>query len=264
MKALLVGLLLAPIVASAADQQRYDQLIQGLSAQQPVGARMVQVGKKLLGSPYQVAPLEQGDEKLQCGLSAFDCVTLVESTLAVSRSLGQGFIGFTQEMERIRYRGGRLMGYASRLHYFTDWIHDNAQKGIVRDLTQSLGGVPDTRRINFMTTHRSSYKALSDQQSFELLQKAEEALNARPRFVLPKEFVAGIESQLQDGDILAFATSIPGLDVSHTGLVIRQQGRAHVLHAPLQGGKVLISQDPLPDYLSRQSKMTGILVARPR
>ena len=33
----------------------------------------------------------------------------------------------------MRYRGGKRRGYASRLHYFSEWISDGAQRGLVAD-----------------------------------------------------------------------------------------------------------------------------------
>lgn len=264
MKTALICLLLAPVVAGDQDRARFEALAAAAKPFPAIGDRLVAVGKQLIGSPYQVAPLEQGEEKLFCNLSAFDCVTLVESCLAVSRSSDQGFDGFTRELERIRYRNGRVDGYASRLHYFSDWIHDNQRRGLVRDLTRSLGGVRDARPLHFMTAHRASYAALADDKAFAALRQTEQALTRKARYFLPKAKVARIEGQLQDGDILAFTTAIRGLDVSHTGLVIRQRHRAHLLHAPLSGGRVTISHLPIAEYLKAQPQMTGMLVARPQ
>ena len=58
---------------------------------------------------------------------------------------------YRNTLQQIRYRRGRVDGYASRLHYFTDWIRDNEQKGLVRELTADLGGVQDFEAIDFMT-----------------------------------------------------------------------------------------------------------------
>ena len=45
---------------------------------------------------------------------------------------------FGREIERMRYRGGKRRGYASRLHYFSEWISDGARRGLVRDLGKEL------------------------------------------------------------------------------------------------------------------------------
>ena len=74
-----------------------------------------------------------------------------------------------------------------------------------------------------------------------------------------------MQNDLQTGDVLAFATSIAGLDVTHTGLAYRYaDGVLRVLHAPLSGGVVQVSTGTtLPAYVAAIRRSTGILVARP-
>jgi hypothetical protein len=54
-----------------------------------------------------------------------------------------------------------------------------------------------------------------------------------------------------------------GMDVSHTGLVIRQGDVVRFIHAPLSGKKVLISTGSLAEYVTGIRTHTGIVVARP-
>ena len=56
---------------------------------------------------------------------------------------------FIKNLETIRYRNGVLDGYPSRLHYFTDWIRNNEQKGLVRDITSELGGTEHKKVYQF-------------------------------------------------------------------------------------------------------------------
>src|SRR6185437_234932 len=111
--------------------------------------------------------------------------TLVESCLAVARLAGQSgeptWEGFAREMERMRYRGGRREGYASRLHYFSEWLSDGARRGLVRDLGQELGGTPDPRPLRFMSEHRSSYPALASDAAFRAIAQVERELDGAPR-----------------------------------------------------------------------------------
>ena len=70
--------------------------------------------------------------------------------------------------------------------------------------------------------------------------------------------------RIATGDVLAFATSIPGLDVSHAAFAYRDvQGVLRVLHAPLSGGAVEVTRATLPEYVAAIRRSTGILVARP-
>ncbi len=64
--------------------------------------------------------------------------------------------------------------------------------------------------------------------------------------------------------MLAFATEIAGLDVTHSAFAYRDSGGVlRVLHAPLSGGVVEITQATLPEYVAGIRRATGILVARP-
>ena len=100
----------------------------------PISPLIVSVGRQFLGVPYEAGTLErEGPEELVVNLRAFDCVTFIESVVVMACLIRTGktdFADYVSSLERIRYRGGRCEGYPSRLHYFTDWLHDNGRKGI--------------------------------------------------------------------------------------------------------------------------------------
>jgi len=122
------------------------------------------VGESFLGTPYEAGTLDINlTENLIIKLSGLDCVTFVENSLTLSRLTSKQKLtvdDFKDELKYIRYRQGKLDGYLSRLHYFTDWIYDNEQKGVVKDVTKEIGGKILDKNINFMSTHTDSYKVL--------------------------------------------------------------------------------------------------------
>ena len=241
------------------------------------GSAAARVGTLAIGTPYEAFTLEQylkdgGDpvqqEPLTLSLTKFDCVTLVESCLAVARagrkSEKPSWGSLADEVVRMRYRGGVRRGFASRLHYFSEWISDGEKRGLVRNLGQELGGVADMRPLRFMTEHRSSYPGLKRDSVFNAIAEMEKSLDSRPRYVIPTDRIDSVSSKIQSGDVLAFATSIPGLDVSHAAFAYRDgEGVLRVLHAPLSGGSVEISKRTISDYVAAIRRSTGILVARP-
>jgi N-acetylmuramoyl-L-alanine amidase-like protein len=247
------------------------------SAVSPLGRSAVRVGELASGTPYEPSTLEaylraggspSGNEPLTLSLTRFDCVTLVESCLAVARMAGeQGaptWERFGREIERMRYRGGERFGYASRLHYFSEWIADGARRGLVRDLGAELGGVEDRRPLRFMTQHRASYPAFTDDGAFREIGSIERRLDGRPRRVVPTARIPEAADRIQSGDVLAFATAIPGLDVTHTAFAYRDAaGILRVLHAPLSGGVVGVTRATLREYVAAIRRATGIMVARP-
>ena len=242
----------------------------------PLGRTAAALGEAALGTPYVPATLEAylkegGDprsEPLIVSLDEFDCVTLVESCIAVARlARDPGMPTWDQlglEIQMIRYRAGRRKGYASRLHYFSEWIDDNDARLLVRTLGQELGGDADMRPLRFMSEHRDSYPALADPAVYEEIQSMERSLDGRPRWVIPTARIPEVEDRIETGDILAFATRIEGLDVTHSAMAFRDvNGVLRVLHAPLSGGVVEITRSTLPEYVRNIRTATGILVARP-
>jgi hypothetical protein len=251
--------------------------VEGLSRlDAPLGPSAVRVGELAAGSPYRPFTLESylraggspsRREPLTLSLTHFDCVTLVEACLAVARvAAGPGapsWKAFGREVERMRYRGGKRLGYSSRLHYLSEWITDGASRGLVRDLGSELGGVDDARPLRFMTEHRGSYPALADEAVFQEIAAMERRLDGKPRRVIATKRIPQVVDRIETGDVLAFATAIPGLDVTHTAFAYRDRnGLLRVLHAPLSGGVVEITRTTLPEYVAAIRRSTGILVAR--
>lgn len=235
----------------------------------PLGDGIVEIGKSFLGTVYEANTLEinSPDEKLVVNLTGLDCVTFVENCLTFARCLKKGktsFDDYKAELEYIRYRDGKIDGYASRLNYFCDWIYNNEEKGIVKNISADLGGIEYKKTINFMSSHKNSYKQLAYNTEFEGIKAAEEAINSRYYYYIPKKSISKIYDQLQNGDIIATTTTIEGLDVTHTGYVYKgDDGGTYFLHASSKSREVIISQNQLADYIAEDSKKTGIMVARP-
>ena len=232
------------------------------------GQTMVAVGKTFLKTPYVAKTLEIGDtETLVVNLKGLDCTTFVENVLAFSLMLKEdktSFEDFIKNLETIRYKDGNLDGYTSRLHYFSEWIANNAEKGLLKDITGEIGGNQITKDINFMSEHRDLYPFLADHTNFEKIKASENYLNSQPICVLAQNQIAENEHLIQSGDIIALATTINGLDVTHTGIATREaDGRIHLLHASTGSMEVEVSDKPLVEYLKKIKGNTGIMVARP-
>lgn len=273
--ALLWGLAAVPVQAagasSPADAARCETIVATASAQswsqQPIGQVVAKVGEQFLGLPYKAKTLErEGPEALVVDLSGFDCTTFVESSLALARTIKSGKpspAGFERELQRLRYRDGRIDGYPSRLHYFSDWLYDAGRRGLVQDLSGSLGGVPSDKRIEFMSRHPGAYPQLAFAPYVQAMAAIERAISARPAHYLPGAGLPTAEARLRPGDVIAFTTDVPGLDVSHVGLAVRgPAGRIHLMHAPTVGKVVEITTKPLTELVGASHK-TGIMVARP-
>ena len=233
-----------------------------------IGDIVVEMGKTFLGTEYVANTLEQpGDEHLVINLRGLDCVSFYENSLVFARCIKKGKTSledYKAELQFIRYRSGIINGYPSRLHYSSDYFYDNEIKKVLKNVTKSVGGVRYKKTINFMSTHPDSYRQLKDHQEFiKIIAEQEAAINKRPLYHLPKEAVKKAAPKIHNGDILAITTEIPGMDVSHTGIALWQDNQLHLLHAPITGSRVQITEKPLAEYLAANSKQLGIMVARP-
>jgi hypothetical protein len=228
---------------------------------------MVMVASYFKGTPYVAHTLESDKEHLILNLRELDCTTFAENCLAISRTIRSdtpSFGQFAKELQQIRYRNGFLDGYASRLHYFCDWIHNNQQKKLIADVSGEVTLTPLNKEINFMSTHPDAYIRLKDNDSLvTILAEQEEEISSRDLFFIPESQIAELEKQLRDGDIVGICTNIDGLAISHVGILVRKSGRIHMIHASSKAEKVIVSEESLEDYLLDRNSATGIMLARP-
>ena len=234
---------------------------------QPLGDLMGNIGMLLIGTPYVGGTLEgAGPEVCRVDLTGLDCVTLFENVLAMARCSKLGtptWDAFVAQVTMTRYRDGKLDGYTSRLHYTSEWIENNIAKGVVRDVTQELGGEVFPVRVSFMSEHPQYYPPLkADSSLVGTMAAIERRLGTTMRFIIPRDKIVDIESQLQTGDIVAIATSKAGLDYAHTGLIVRDGERARLLHASLTKKKVILD-GPLADYIASVKTHLGVSILRP-
>ena len=240
----------------------------------PMGERTAWFGQMLLGTPYKGYTLEIDDhiEAPSVNLAGLDCWTFFETALAFARMVEEPEEQWTPEtllrcIEKDRYWGGECDGtYLSRLHYLEDWLHDNSKRGLVRDLTRSLGGINVANSAIEMTHNWKKYRYMRNNPELRAgITELESRLRRQPLVMIPKSRVRDIEDQLQNGDIIG----IIGRDgasygTSHVGLAIRKDGVLCLMHAsaPFNFGKVII-ESRLSDYLSKHATHAGILVGRP-
>ena len=235
----------------------------------PIDEVIAEVGISFLGTEYVAGTLDENpdEEVLVIKIKGLDCVTFVENALVISRLIKKGKTNieyYENELEFIRYRDGNNNGYTSRLHYFTDWIYDNECKGVAKDITYDIGGIPYNKNINFMTKHTKSYKQLhGNNKNISRIKEVESAMNERELFYIPKSMVDDYYDFLQTGDIIATTTDIGGLDVTHTGFIFKEDGKTYFMHASSTENEVVISYKQLKQYLQSNKKQTGIIVARP-
>ncbi|MBL8088099.1 MAG: DUF1460 domain-containing protein [Chthonomonas sp.] len=248
-------------VTSTAEHHQWQKL--------PVGVRMANIGQLFIGTPYVGATLDQSADQEACvvTLKGLDCVTFMESSLGLARAMARGPLtaeGVLREVTYTRYRGGKVDGYLSRLHYTTDWIRDNLKKGVVEDLSATLPGAKKLDRpLYFMSSHSASYKQLAvHPELVPQLKRIEAELTLVRPWYVPRDRVAESASKLQSGDIVALVDTREGLDYAHVGMILVKDGVPHFMHASSAKKEVTLDTS-ISEYLNQNPKIPGISVVRP-
>jgi len=267
----LFGALLQDLSDEQICRMKFDFAVSKSLAAKPLNDIIVEIGKTFIGTDYGANVLESdGEERLVVNMRALDCVTFYENCVVLARCIKSGkttFEEYMSQLQFLRYRDGKIDGYTSRLHYTTDYWFNAEQKGILKVVTKEIFGENNVkeiqRPINFMSTHRESYKHLkTDDTNWQKVKQQEDAINARKDHFLPKGNLHMFADKVQNGDLIGITTNIAGMDIAHTGVAVRQNGKLHFMHAPIVGKKVQITEQPLYEYLAKNGKQTGIIVAR--
>ncbi|MBO4978537.1 MAG: DUF1460 domain-containing protein [Muribaculaceae bacterium] len=227
-------------------------------------------GNKFAGTPYGAHTLEGDTEILTVRLDSIDCTTFVETALALAYTVGENrtsWRDFIYNLQRLRYRGGTVDGYASRLHYIADWAVDNIHRGNLTDATRLFPKVNYiVRTIDFMSANADRYPALSDSATLARIRSIEEGYRSH-RFPYLKTSDLGSRAMtdaLRNGDVVAFVSNLNNLDVTHMGIIVKESPTAvpHVMHASSSQGKVVVESRPLVDFLRKNRYWLGIRVFR--
>lgn len=257
----------------------YDRTVEQVADQKdlPTGELALAVAKTFLGTQYVGGTLEIEPEALQVFLDKTDCILFVEMCTAFALTIkgreivqaGDG-VHFTiretpsvrkakpsyellcRNIQNLRYRLGVIDGYASRLHYTSEWIFQAETNGLLEEFTWQLGE-EHPQKFYFMTQHPDSYVQIQhDPSQGEKIEQIEINLEAQaPYFYISQERLRNPEiiSEIHDGDIITFIDTHPGLDLAHVALACSDEnGEMHFIHATTRGMEVLFEPKTLADY----------------
>ncbi len=205
------------------------------------------ISSHFLGAPYIANSLIGGPaeaEQLVTRLDGFDCFTFLDTVEALRRSTVAG--DFPMQMIQVRYREG-VVTYANRRQFFSDWVADKDSP--VKDVTAvvSRGRVMQVKKF----LNRRSDGAPWVQGA---------AVVPRTITYIPADKLdAKLIEALEPGDYVGVFSAQPGLDVSHTGLIVEADGAIMLRHASSRGGVERITDENLVTY--RRGR-TGLVVYR--
>jgi Protein of unknown function (DUF1460) len=223
------------------NRRRVEHLLSETKHDRSITGRIDVLSRHLLGRPYKPNPLIGSintPEVFTALLDGFDCVTYIETVIALARA--SNVDGFTKWLRTIRYDRG-LIQWARRNHYMTLWIRNNIRDGTIRPLSMPAVPVISRRRILNIVP----------------------GLAARRTHVkcVPKRSVPRLLQYLQGGDLIFFASTRKHLDVFHAGIIVRDAKTISLRHASRSKGFVV--QQELSKFL-KSNRMAGVIVVRPR
>lgn len=232
------------------------------------GDAVVAFAESFLGTPYVAGTLEGDTEELRVNIDEVDCTTFADQMIALALTADENrssWRDFVYNLQKIRYRDGKIDGYPSRLHYVADWAVDNVHRGILTDVTDRFPKCNYmVKTIDFMSANRDKYPALADSANFARMKRVEIGYR-RYRFPYLKTGDISnsyVKDEFKNGDIVAFTSALPNLDVAHMGVIVIKDGEPHVIHASSSAGKVVMSELPIDKFLKKNRTFTGVRVFR--
>lgn len=244
---------------------------------QPEGTNMpLFFAGKLKGAPYVAATLEVNPkEELVVNLRELDCTTLVENVVTLTLTVREkrpSFDTFCRYLEKIRYKDGKLDGYSSRNHYFSEWIDSNGKMGLVEEIKGSPQKdyspfvAVQKLELSYMSTYPDKYPMLKGKpdEVARIRANEREASGKTVRYIPLSLLGKGknVLGDVRDGDILAIVTKKKGLDTSHLGFAVWQDGRLHLLNASSIHKKVVLEPMTLSQYMQKHPSQLGVRVVR--
>lgn len=213
------------------------------------GEQIVALSNHFMGTPY-VADSLVGDaqtaEKLVINLAGFDCFTFLDTLEALRRA--PDIAQFPEEMKKVRYRDGKI-SYANRRHFFSDWVADESTE--VADVTADVGQGRMQVVVKQLNLKSDGTHWLPE------IPVVRREITYIPTDKIDKEVL----SALQDGDYVGIYSDLDGLDVSHTGLIVKYEDGIWLRHASSHASVKRVVDVDLLSYLHGKP---GLLVYRNR
>ena len=213
------------------------------------GRRIDFLSRQFLGTKYKEATLTGEDdtpEVFVINLEAVDCLTFIEYIETMRRSVS--FDEFRGNLTRVRYRSG-LPAFKNRNHFFTDWKAFNSD--MIMDVTKHIASGKS----------KNVSKRLNEKQDGSCFLPGIQCRLREVTYIKTIDLDETILSKLETGDYVGIYSKDDGLDVSHTGIIIKQDNSVYIRHASSLKQNMKVIDEKLMDHLKSKP---GIIVLRPR
>lgn len=210
------------------------------------GKLVSDVSAEFLNTPYQGGTLigsPETPESLVANFNGVDCFTLIDYVEALTRSRDKN--SFLSNLARTRYVNGKV-SYLSRRHFFSDWFATKPYNA--RDVTSSISP-------HYLTEEKKLNRKPDGGEYVQGLGVIPRKINYVPGNVINQDVLR----QLKNGDYVGVYSPLKGLDVSHTGIVIKEGGQVWFRNASSLSSNRKVVDSPFKEYMS---KKPGFIVLR--
>lgn len=205
--------------------------------------------QQFLGTPYEANTLTgniNSAEIFTINLEAMDCFTYIDYVEALR--LSEALKDFDSNIKKVRYNNGKV-SFQNRNHFFSDWPLRN--KDNVIDITRDIGG-------NNSVAVDKSLNLKGDGSTFlPGIPVVQRQIYYIPSAAIDNELI----SKLHSGDYIGMYTDIDGLDVTHTGIVIKNADGVFLRHASSKKSNYKVVDEDLAEYVKN---VPGVVIYRPQ
>ena len=258
----------------------------------PLAERLDCISRRFRGLPYELDPRGEGrfgeiDSDPILAFASFDCMTLVEETMALAAS--NSFAEGVATLLNIRYRGG-TPDYADRRHFVeAEWIADNVRNGYILDITRSVSGgltkntsiFIDRIKLVMEKWHLPLAKRRDAATDFQKLGLGRPERASTDSIPIPAFFAKGKEEalnpqfveRLPDVSILCLvrkpeAARRRHVIIAHMGLIIVPRNadgtRGEPIFRSASPEAHAVVDEPLAPYLKRKKNLyAGVMILKP-
>jgi len=211
------------------------------------GERIDFVSGKFLGTPY-VGHTLIGDintpEVFTIDLKGMDCFTYIDYVEALS--LSDSFPEFKDKLKNIRYKGGSV-AFQNRNHFFSDWPVYNKNK--IEDVTGEIGGDKTEETV----------KHLNRKSDGTYYRPGIPVVERTSTYIPSPEVDEDVIGKMENGDYVGIYTDIDGLDVTHTGIIIKNDSGVYLRHASSKKANERVVDEDLRTYIQN---VPGLVIYR--
>lgn len=237
------------IILGKFTMEEINNIIEKASCIQDISERINTLSRYFIGVEYGESTLIGGKdipEVFIINLEKMDCFTFLDyvEAMRVSRSFSE----FVINLKRVRYKDG-VVTFENRNHFFTDWLEYNSD--FVDEVTDIIG----SQKIDIIK------KILNIKENGTLFLPGILSTEREIRYIPRERFDDSVFSKLITGDYVGIYSRLSGLDVSHVGIIIKEDKNIFIRHACSQKEIRKVVDQDLIQYVSDKP---GVIVFRPK